>query len=244
MEWVPPSPRKKGPINKAKRFAEGIRRPADLEHARWWVFWDLAERRSLYSTAISDQLGERDCFGFYRDRLAEASERGFRGLGRQLYADVTGYLPDDILVKVDRMSMGTSLEARVPFLDHEVVEYAMAIPDQYKLRGAETKWILKEAFSDLLPRTILGRSKEGFSIPMKNWLRGPLKPMLLDLLSATRVRERGWFRPDEVARLVAEHLKGRENHAHRLWCLMSLELSVRGLTRRAERRSRLKSEIA
>lgn len=224
---LPPSSRKKGPANLAKRFVEGLRRPADLEHARWWVFWDLDQRRALYSPELRKTLAGRDCFGAYRQRLGEASRQGFAGLQRQLYADLTGYLPDDILTKVDRMSMAVSLEARVPFLDHEFVEFAMDLPGSWKLQGRRTKWILKQAMKDLLPASILHRTKEGFSMPLKNWLRGPLQPLLHGVIEG--VRERGWFDPVEVDRLVEEHLRGRANHAHRLWCLMSLELSLRSL---------------
>lgn len=232
LDGVPPTAAKKGAVNRAKRFAEGLRRPADLEHARWWVFADLADRRALYTDALSRALAERDPFGHYRARLAAGAEAGFQGLGRQLFADVTGYLPDDILVKLDRMSMAVSLEARVPFLDHEVVEYAMDIPADWKFSGGASKILLKAAFRDLLPAEILRRGKEGFSIPMKNWLRGPLRPVMADVLAPERLEDRGWFRPQEVARLMEEHLRGRQNHAHRLWCLMALELALRGLEQR------------
>ena len=237
LDRVPPTSQKKGVVNKAKRFAEGLRKPDDLEHARWWVFWDLAERRGAYAPELLDQIRERDPFGHYRARLAEGTQQGFHGLQRQLYADVTGYLADDILVKVDRMSMAVSLEARVPYLDHEFVEYAFRIPDEWKLAADGSKSILKETFADLLPPAIRRRGKEGFSIPLKNWLRGPLKPLMLDVLAPRRVRERGWFQAPEIARLVEEHLRGRANHAHRLWCLMTLELSLDGISRRARERS-------
>lgn len=234
LAWVPPTPRKKGAVNKAKRFVEGLRRPADLEQARWWVFWDLIERRELYASEFAEHLGDRDPFGCYRQRLAEGAASGFGGLQRQLYADVTGYLPDDILTKVDRMSMAVSLEARVPYLDHEFVEYSMRVPAEWKLKRGATKWILKQAFRDELPARIRRRGKEGFSIPMKNWLRGPLRPMLRETLAPARVCQRGWYDSQEVAQLVDEHLRGRANHAHRLWCLMSLELALAGLARRAQ----------
>jgi asparagine synthase (glutamine-hydrolysing) len=227
LDWLPPASSKKGAVNLAKRFAEGLRRPADLEHARWWVFWDLHERRSLYTHDLARELADRDCFSSYRQRLQDGADRGFEGLQRQLYADVTGYLPDDILTKVDRMSMAVSLEARVPFLDHEFVEYAMGLPGHWKLRGSESKWILREAMRDVLPSRILQRRKEGFSMPLKNWLRGPLKPLLHEVLGG--LKERGWFDAVEIDRLVQEHLRGRANHAHRLWCLVSLELSLRSL---------------
>jgi asparagine synthase (glutamine-hydrolysing) len=230
LERVPPRPSKKGALNKAKRFMEGVRRPEDLEHARWLVFWDVAERRSLYSPAAWKAVEARDPFGYYRDLLDEASSQRFSGLQRQLYADIRGYLADDILAKVDRASMATSLEVRVPFLDHEVVEYAMTLPAAWKLRGRQTKWILRQAFADMLPRSTLRRGKEGFSMPMKNWLSGPLRPLLHEVLDPVRIRERGWFDHTEVARLVAEHLRGSHNHAHRLWCLMALELSLGSLT--------------
>jgi asparagine synthase (glutamine-hydrolysing) len=233
LDRVPPTAAKKGTINTAKRFVEGTRRPDDLEHARWLVFWDLAERRALYSTDALRAVGERDCFGYYRSLLREGADHGFSGLQRQLYADIRGYLADDILAKVDRASMATSLEVRVPFLDHTVVEYAMNIPDTWKLRGTRSKWILKQAFADLLPAPILARNKQGFSIPMKNWLRGPLQPLLRDLLAPDRIRERGWFEPAEVDRLVEEHVRGSHNHAHRLWCLMALELSLTAVRRAA-----------
>ena len=244
LDATPPASSKKGAVNKMKRFAEGLRRPADLEHARWWVFWDLSQRRSLYTGAAASALRDRDPFAYYRERMSEAQAAGFTGLQRQLYADVTGYLADDILTKVDRMSMGVSLEARVPFLDHEMVEFAMGIPAEWKLAGSETKSILKSAFRDTLPEPILRRGKEGFSMPMKNWLRGPLRPLMRELLDTRRIRDRGWFEPAEVRRLVDEHERGRENHAHRLWCLMSLELSLAGLSRRAAERSSVRQEVA
>jgi asparagine synthase (glutamine-hydrolysing) len=215
----------------------------DLEHARWWIFQDLTERRRLYSSTLAAVLGDRDPFGFYRARLDEGARQGYSGLQRQLYADVTGYLADDILVKLDRMSMAVSLEARVPFLDHEVVEYAMTIPAAWKLRNGSSKWILKYAFRDSLPAPVLRRGKEGFSMPMKNWIRGPLQPFVQELLSERRVRERGWFDAVEVRRLVHEHMSGRQNHAHRLWCLMSLELSLDALVQSAAQRPPLQEAV-
>lgn len=229
-----PTASKKGATNMAQRFAEGMLRPADLQHARWWVFQDLADRQSLYSPELSGALQGRDPFAHYRARLAEGRDRGFHGLQQQLYSDVTGYLPDDILTKVDRMSMAVSLEARVPFLDHEFVEFAMSIPANLKLRGGRSKWILKEAMRGRLPGPVLDRGKQGFSMPMKTWLRGVLRPLMHELLDD--VGERGWFDRQEIRRLAEEHVAGRRNHAHRLWCLMSLELSVRGLEARVSAR--------
>jgi asparagine synthase (glutamine-hydrolysing) len=244
LQMAPPQRQKKGVINSAKRFVEGLRHSEDLEHARWWVFSDVRQRRDLFSPAFSGAVAERDPFDYYRGLLAEGGRQGFTGLNRQLYADVRGYLADDILVKVDRMSMATSLEARVPFLDHELVELAMRIPDRWKLAGGTSKWILREAVRERVPASVLARKKQGFSIPMKNWLRGPLAPMLTDFLNVSRVRDRGWFRPEEVDRLVGEHLAGSANHAHRLWCLLSLELSMQHLSTVARSRHDVREAVA
>jgi asparagine synthase (glutamine-hydrolysing) len=243
LDFMPPTPHKKGLTNKAKRFVSGTRLPPDLEHARWWIFQDLAERRRLYTPSLEESLGDRDPFGYYRGRMEEGTRHGFRGLQRQLYADVTGYLTDDILVKLDRMSMAVSLEARVPFLDHEVVEYAMTIPSAWKLANGTSKWILKYAFRDRLPAPVQRRGKEGFSMPMKNWIRGPLQPLVQELLSERRVRERGWFEAAEVRRLLREHMSGRQNHAHRLWCLLSIELSLDSLLGSAAQRPPLEEAV-
>jgi asparagine synthase (glutamine-hydrolysing) len=144
-------------------------------------------------------------------------------LNRQLYTDLCIYLADDILVKVDRMSMATSLETRAPFLDADVMELAFAMPGDLKIRDGERKWILKRAMRGLLPERILSRRKEGFSIPMKNWLRRELQPMMRTLLSPERTARRGLFDPAEVTRLVGSHVAGKENHAHTLFPLMVLE---------------------
>jgi asparagine synthase (glutamine-hydrolysing) len=236
---VPPRPGKKGAVNVLKRFTEGVRHPADLEHARWLVFWDAAERHDLYTADAKLRVAGRDYLGHYRGLLAEGAAQGFTGLERQLYADIRGYLADDILAKVDRASMAVSLEVRVPFLDHEFVEAAMRVPGDRKLRGGTTKWLLRRAFASLLPGEVLRRGKQGFSMPMKQWLGGPLQPLMRDLLSRDRLRSRGLFRPDEVDRLVREHVAGRRNNAHRLWCLMALELSLTSLEAVARTRSDL-----
>jgi asparagine synthase (glutamine-hydrolysing) len=134
--------------------------------------------------------------------------------------------------------MAVSLEARVPFLDHEFVEMAMRVPGDHKLRGGTTKWILRRAFGSLLPDAVLQRRKQGFSMPMKQWLAGPLQPMMRSLLSSDRLRARGLFEPREVDRLMEEHVSARRNHAHRLWGLMALELSLTSLESTVRTRSR------
>jgi asparagine synthase (glutamine-hydrolysing) len=219
---LPPSEKKKGLINKFKRFVQGAAdAPADLGHYRWMVYLGSGAKQSLYSARLQDALVRSDVYAPVRHALRRASADDL--LNRQLYTDLTIYLADDILVKVDRMSMATSLETRAPFLDADVMELAFSMPGDLKIRNGERKWILKHAMRRILPESILARRKEGFSIPMKNWLRVELQPLLRGLLSPSRMRARDLFEWAEVSRLIDEHVEGRENHAHTLFPLMVFE---------------------
>jgi asparagine synthase (glutamine-hydrolysing) len=141
-----------------------------------------------------------------------------------LYTDLKTYLTDNILVKVDRMSMANSIEVRVPFLSHSFVEFVMKIPGEMKIKGFQTKCVLKKALADKLPPSVVHRSKQGFSIPMRNWLRSELRPLLLDTLSPSRIERVGLFRGTCVDRWVEEHSAGIDDHSHRLWALMLFHL--------------------
>jgi asparagine synthase (glutamine-hydrolysing) len=121
------------------------------------------------------------------------------------------------------MSMATSLETRAPFLDVDVMALAFSMPGDLKIRDGERKWILKRAMRGVLPDRVLTRKKEGFSIPMKNWLRRELQPLMRSLLSPERIADRGLFDCDEISRMVETHVAGRENHAHTLFPLMVFE---------------------
>jgi asparagine synthase (glutamine-hydrolysing) len=225
---VPPASAKKGLINKAKRFVEGGALRPELGHTRWMLFMSAEDRRALYRpewrSAMADKAAERFLEGWYQ----QAPE--LDPLGQQQYVDIKTYLVDDILTKVDRMSMAASLEARVPLLDHRVVEFALALPAQFKLHQGVTKVILRRAMQGILPDAVLRKPKQGFSIPMKHWLRGPLRVMMSDLLSGDCIRGRGYFEAKTVSRWVDEHLQGRANHSHRLWALMMFELWQRHVT--------------
>jgi asparagine synthase (glutamine-hydrolysing) len=218
---LPPTAQKKGLLNRLRRFAEGARMEPGLGHLRWMLFLDGAQRAELYDDGPLAAADPEQTLEPFR-RHAEASAAP-DPITRAMYVDLKTYLVDDILVKVDRMSMAVSLEARVPLLDHRVVEYAASLELDAKLSGVRTKRLLRRAMAGLLPAATRARGKQGFSIPMKNWLRGELKPMLLDTLSESRVRRRGWFAYPAVERLVREHLSGSADHAHRLWSLLLVE---------------------
>jgi len=220
LDVIPPSPKKKGLINRAKRFVEGMRLPEDLHHTRWMIFLQQLERGLLFTDDMKSGMTEKDSYKFIRNYFNNVIPQTGDDINQQMYVDVKTYLVDNILVKVDRMSMATSLEARVPFLDHRFAEFAATVPGSAKLQGKNSKAILKQSMEKLLPKEILYRGKEGFSIPIKNWIKEDLKPMMMDILSPDKIKREGFFNVDFVEKLKKEHLDGVENHSHRLWALM------------------------
>jgi asparagine synthase (glutamine-hydrolysing) len=214
---IRPSPEKKGLINKLKRFVEGCEFDGALSHARWRIFMSDRIRQQLLVNPVTETESIRHLI----DSL-EAVSAG-TPLEKSLYADVKTYLSDNILTKVDRMSMAVSLETRVPFLDPDLVELAFQLPDSCRIQRGQTKILLKEIAAAHVPRHCVYRPKEGFSIPIKNWLGGQFKPLMDDLLSQRRIDDGNVLRWKEVDRLKQEHLSGATNHSHLLWTMMVFE---------------------
>ena len=149
-------------------------------------------------------------------RLREPAER-------MMLFDLLGYLPDDILVKVDRASMGTSLEVRAPLLDHRVVEFAWRLPLEQKIRAGVGKWILRRVLERHVPRSLFERPKHGFGIPIDAWLRGPLRDWAVDMLSEERLRREGFLDPAPVQSALRQHLQGRRNNQYQLWTVLMFQ---------------------
>ena len=221
--WLKPSPIKKGLINRLRRFGEGWLHADAWEHFRYMMFLLDEQKEALYSPEFKEKLRDGNVVSLldpYFRRVREADDP----LNGQLYLDLKTYLPEDILTKVDRMSMAVSLEARVPLLDPFLVSWVSRLPGRMKLRGFQSKWILKRAMESYLPRKVLYREKQGFSIPMKNWLRHELKDFMLSYLNPERFAEHGLFTWMPVERWIQEHLTFRADHAHRLWALVMFQV--------------------
>jgi asparagine synthase (glutamine-hydrolysing) len=202
---------------KVKRFLRGVMAPAAIRHQLWLGAFAPAEQRSLLaSPPRCDPY--RDVRGLYDG--APASD----WLNKLIYLYSKTYLQDDILVKVDRASMLSSLEVRAPFLDHRLVEFLGGVPPDLKLRGPKGKYLLKRAMGDGLPPGISGRRKKGFGIPVAEWFKTALREPLLDVLSPERLRRQGIFDPREVERLIRSHLDGSHDHRKQLWTLFVFQL--------------------
>jgi asparagine synthase (glutamine-hydrolysing) len=141
-----------------------------------------------------------------------------------LFFDQTSWLPDNLLERGDRMTMAASIEARMPFLDHELAAFVSALPDAWRVRGFTTKRILRLAMRRLLPARILQRPKVGFRVPVNEWFRTSMRDYLLAHLTDKDSRTRDYYRPQELRRVLEEHFAGRHNHEKLLWCLLNLEI--------------------
>ncbi|MEW6377601.1 MAG: asparagine synthase-related protein, partial [Thermodesulfobacteriota bacterium] len=199
--------------NQARNYAEQVK------------IFNAEEKGCLYSPEFIEAVGRIDSFEYLLSKFEEAKTDNL--IEQLLYLDINTYLPEDLLVKMDIATMANSLEARVPFLDHKFMELVARIPPGFKLKGSTTKFILKKAFSDLLPQPILERKKMGFGVPVSRWFRKELKDYIREVLLDSKTMNRGYFRRKGIERLLNEHIALRYDHSAKIWALLFLEMWFR-----------------
>jgi asparagine synthase (glutamine-hydrolysing) len=221
-----PEPRQRRAfLRRAKRFMTAAHMPVLDRYLHWVGAYSPSQKAALYTDDFAHTIAGNDAGHWLRDALAP--EPRIDPVDTVLRADTLLYLPEDLLAKVDIATMANSLEARAPFLDHRLVEFCAALPSSMKLRGRTSKWLLRRLMRDRLPTDILTRPKMGFGVPVGEWLRGELRPLLDDTLLSDRAAQRGIFDRTAVRALVDEHVTRRTDRTAHLWALLTLELWFR-----------------
>ena len=207
---------------RGKNFLRHVARDDNGRYLDSIAFFQTDEKSALYTRDVRQSLGSwhaEASLGTHFNRFA-----GLPAHSRMMKFDFETYLPEDVLTKVDRMSMAHSIESRVPLLDNHVIDFAAALPASFKIHNGRRKHVLKEAARTLLPAGIIDRKKQGFGVPLGVWFRGGLAGIFSDVLGSATTRQRGYFEPTFVDRLVQEHLAGKRDHTLRLWQLLVFEL--------------------
>lgn len=219
---VPASELGRGRVKAFKRFLQAASLPKVDRYMRWMSTFNNDLKTSLYSDSFRQQLQGAQPVDLLRPWFAHVNGSGI--VDAALQADIMTYLPNDLLVKVDIATMAVSLEARSPFLDHHVIEFAASLPEKFKLRGLTTKYLLKKILRQLLPSENLNRRKMGFGVPIGHWFRGTMQPFLREVLLSERATSRGLFKPEVVKSFIDQHARSERDHSHQLWTFLMLEL--------------------
>ncbi len=220
--WLP-AHQASAPTARLQRVLQKLALPLEVGFPRWLMLWTPEEIADLTGAAPEPTVR-------YRAHTAGIAHP----LAATMTYNLTTYLPDDLLVKVDRMSMAHGLEVRAPLLDTALVEWALRLPPQLQWRGRRGKWLLRQAYRERLPATVLSRPKHGFGVPLDAWFRGPLRAWLSDTLLAASPAYTRWLDRNTIAALCADHWSARRNAGHQLWALLALELWLQHINQSSE----------
>jgi asparagine synthase (glutamine-hydrolysing) len=220
-----PSAKRRSFLRRLQRFGKALHQPLDRRYMNWIQIFPEELRGELYNDSFMENLPGEDPFSFFQSAWNQTAKRDL--VNRASLSDLITYLPCDLMCKVDIASMAHSLEARQPFLDYRLVEFAASLPGSLKLRGSKGKRILRDTFNKRLPAAIWNRPKMGFGVPLAKWFRHDLRTRVEETLLAEDAYCRSLFRPDAVRALVSQHVNGEVNHQYRLWQLLMLETWMR-----------------
>lgn len=222
FELFPTSEIERSRVRDVKRFLRAASLPRTERYFRWMSTFPPGAKEALYTPEFGRRVAGHEPIRFLEQWFRKANGSGI--LDTTLLTDQMTYLPNDLLVKVDIASMANSLEARSPFLDHKVIEFAASLPENVKMRRFETKSLLKRVAARLVPKEVVYRRKMGFGVPIGKWFRGDMKDFVREVLLSEKAMKRGIVRPEVVSRYVSEHTAAERDHAFQLWTLLMLEL--------------------
>ncbi|MCA1624708.1 MAG: asparagine synthase (glutamine-hydrolyzing) [Acidobacteria bacterium] len=222
IDLLPISAVKRSRMRDAKRFLRDASLPKEARYSQWVSTYRPEDKLELYSEEFRQKVADYDSYKIFRNWFEKANGSGI--LGATLLADMMTYLPNDLLVKVDIASMAVSLEARSPFLDHNLIEFAASLPDNLKIKNFELKYLLKKIAAKLVPPEVVYRRKMGFGVPVSHWFRGEMKDFVKQILLSEKFARRGIANPQYVGKLIEEHTSGKQDHGWKLWILIMLEL--------------------
>ncbi len=222
INLFPTSEMKKSRVRDAKRFLQAASLPKTERYFRWMSTFNRNAKKELYTREFTETVAAQNPASLLEKWFVKANGAGI--LDTTLLTDQMTYLPNDLLVKVDIASMANSLEARSPFLDHKLIEFAASLPENLKMRRFETKSLLKKVAARLVPREVIYRRKMGFGVPIGNWFRGEMKSFVREVLLSEKCLRRGIAKPEMVTRYVDEHTNGERDHTFQIWTLLMLEL--------------------
>jgi asparagine synthase (glutamine-hydrolysing) len=221
LQWLPDSHRQRSLLRRAKRFGAALGQPTMRRYLNWIQIFPERLRADLYRDEFVEQLPGVDPFEFLSAAWRQVGNRDL--MTQASLADLLTYLPCDLNTKVDIASMAHGLEVRQPMLDYRFVELASSLPIGLKYRHGRGKWLLKRAFGERLPEEVWTRPKMGFGVPIADWFRGPLRPLLQDRLQSSSAKIQNYFHRQPIDELIQQHLTGQVNHCYRLWALVVLE---------------------
>ena len=222
VNMLPTDPTRRSKIKSAQRLLAVVGRPKAARYMHWMSTFNDDLKEPLYTDSFRQQTKDANATGLLEHWFKRAN--GIGVVDTMLLTDQMTYLPNDLLVKVDIATMAVSLEARSPFLDHHVIEFAASLPQNLKLRRLTGKYLLKKVLRKLVPNENLTRRKMGFGVPIGHWLRGNMQPFLREVILSEKALGRGLFKPEAVKQLVELHVRAERDYSHQLWTLLMLEL--------------------